>query len=461
MSICPTGALFRRPNGIVDFDNRLCIGCKSCMQACPYDALYIEPNSQTAAKCNFCAHRVEAGLKPSCEIICPTQAILSGDLDDPASHISKVVATQEVKVRKPEKETNPKLFYVGVDGDLLQPMKMEPQSTYLWGDKQQGKDRFAVARETLTSNPGEELNALLKEKHANIASGVAVEVYDVPHPQLWGRMIASYLWTKSIGAGTLLVAAVLLGFGYNGEGLLHFASPVLALVFIGMTALLLVFDLKRPERFFYILIKPNLGSWLVLGGYILLLYGVTAFLWLVFAFMFGSVPSLVSWVTAILAIGSAGYSAFLFAQAKGRDLWQSRLFFWHLTIQAAIAGAATLILFAFLLPPDSGVTGLLSNILGLSLTLGFALILAEMFLPHRSEESRRAMSLLKKGALSRSFWGLVIGAGIILPLILLLMPASRDGTTQLFQIAASGLALFGLWVFEDLWIKAGQAVPLS
>ena len=266
IEICPTVALFRRPDGIVDFNSERCIGCKSCMQACPYDALYIEPNSNTAAKCNFCAHRVEVGLKPSCEIICPTQAIMSGDLDDPASQVAKIVATQTTSVRKPEKGTKPKLFYVGVDGDLLQPTKMEPQSTHLWADKQHGEDLYA----------------LLKEKQGKTTPGVAREVYNVPHPPLWGRMIASYLWTKSIGAGTLLVAAILLGMGYKGETLLHIASPVLALILTGLTVFLLVFDLKRPERFFYILIKPNPRSWLVLGGYILTLYGFLACLRLFF-----------------------------------------------------------------------------------------------------------------------------------------------------------------------------------
>jgi Fe-S-cluster-containing dehydrogenase component len=70
VEICPTRALFRRDNGIVDFDNSRCIGCKSCMQACSYDALYIDPNSNTAAKCNFCAHRIELNLEPACVIVC-------------------------------------------------------------------------------------------------------------------------------------------------------------------------------------------------------------------------------------------------------------------------------------------------------------------------------------------------------------------------------------------------------
>ncbi len=83
VTICPTVALYRRPDGIVDFDGDRCIGCKSCMQACPYDALYIDPETQTAAKCHYCAHRVEVGLEPACVIVCPVQAIVPGDLDDP------------------------------------------------------------------------------------------------------------------------------------------------------------------------------------------------------------------------------------------------------------------------------------------------------------------------------------------------------------------------------------------
>ena len=63
---CPTEALFTRDDGIVDFDNSRCIGCKMCMQACPYDAIYIDEETHTAAKCNFCAHRIDQGLEPAC-----------------------------------------------------------------------------------------------------------------------------------------------------------------------------------------------------------------------------------------------------------------------------------------------------------------------------------------------------------------------------------------------------------
>ena len=169
IEICPTIALFRRSDGIVDFDGERCIGCKSCMQACPYDALYIDPHTQTAAKCNFCAHRVELALEPARVIVCPVQAIISGDLDDPESRISRIVATQKVSVRKPEKGTRPKLFYLGVEGDLLQPTMMEPQSSHLWADK----------------SPGEDLYAVSQDKKGKSTPGAAREVYDVPHPPLW------------------------------------------------------------------------------------------------------------------------------------------------------------------------------------------------------------------------------------------------------------------------------------
>src|SRR5882762_10297299 len=121
IEICPTVALFRRRDGIVDFNNERCIGCKACMQACPYDALYIDPDSNTAAKCNFCTHRLEEGLQPSCVVVCPEQAIIAGDMDDPTTEISRLLDRFPVTVRKPEKGTKPKLFYIEADQASLVP----------------------------------------------------------------------------------------------------------------------------------------------------------------------------------------------------------------------------------------------------------------------------------------------------------------------------------------------------
>jgi Fe-S-cluster-containing dehydrogenase component len=117
VTICPTAAMNQRDDGIVDFNSDACIGCKACMQACPYDAIYLDPETLTAAKCNFCAHRVELELEPACVVVCPEHAIIAGDMDDPKSEISKTLAKNNVTVRKPEQGTAPKLFYI--DGNEL------------------------------------------------------------------------------------------------------------------------------------------------------------------------------------------------------------------------------------------------------------------------------------------------------------------------------------------------------
>lgn len=108
MTICPVNALEKRPDGIVDVDPTRCIGCKACMQGCPYDALYLNEASGTAEKCHFCAHRVEKGLAPACAVVCPTEAIIPGDFHDPESVVSTLRAKHDLTARKPEAGTGPK-----------------------------------------------------------------------------------------------------------------------------------------------------------------------------------------------------------------------------------------------------------------------------------------------------------------------------------------------------------------
>ncbi len=442
IEICPTVALFRRRDGIVDFDNERCIGGKSCMQACPYDALDIDPGRNAAAKCNFDASRVERGYKPACEVVCPTQAILSGDLDDPASAISRRIAMDKVSVRKPEKGTKPKLFYVGVDGDLLNPTMMEPQSSYFWAEK----------------SPGEDLYALKSTHPERLIPGAAREVYDVPHMTPWGKKIASYLWTKSIAAGVLLLSALLLNMGFEQDAsVMNFFSPALSLIFLVLTMLLLVFDLKRPDRFFYLLTKPNLRSWLVLGGYALMIFGILASVWLIQGITNGAISTWIVWSTALFAIASAGYSAFLFGQARGRDFWQSPLLFWHLLVQAITAGAAMLLLLGTLIGVSLPLFDRLGNILVIFLFVGLAMVFAEHFMSRRSEEFARAAHLLLRGALGTQFWIFVVILGALVPSALILWPTP----SLVPNMIASVLVLGGLWMYENLWIKAGQAVPLS
>jgi Fe-S-cluster-containing dehydrogenase component/formate-dependent nitrite reductase membrane component NrfD len=438
IEICPTHSLFRRSDGIVDFDNRRCIGCKSCMQACPYDALYIDPNNNTAAKCNFCAHRVEQNLEPACVIVCPTQAILAGDMDDSRSKTGAVIANRKTSVRKPEKGTQPKLHYVGIHDDLLHPTRLLKQNTLLFADRRDTPMTLGTfdARQTR-------------------------EVYDVPHPAPWGWKIAAYLWTKSIAAGVLLVAALMQFFGAGGS-LINVASPSIALVAVAATLALLIVDLKRPDRFFYLLTTPNFRSWLVLGGNILMVYGVLAAAWLFFGWSQSHVPGLIVWLTAAFAIATAAYSAFLFAQAKGRDFWRHKWFTaWQLAVQALIAGAAVLTLFQMsAAPAQQHVFDKLRwphDLFALFLLLGLINVLVELLLPRRTAEESLAIKTLLRGQLRNRFWLSAVTLGLLAPLLLIVF---SDHSTISTGIAAF-LALYGLFWFEYLWLRAGQSAPLS
>jgi Fe-S-cluster-containing dehydrogenase component/formate-dependent nitrite reductase membrane component NrfD len=449
VTICPTVALYRRPDGIVDFDGDRCIGCKSCMQACPYDALYIDPETQTAAKCHYCAHRIEVDLEPACVIVCPVQAIVPGDLDDPNSRIARLVASQQVAVRKPEQGTQPKLFYLGADEASLTPTMQERGGRYAFaeGSRIPTPGRPNVAGAAPSGNEGVDLLRMART------------VYDVAHAERpWGWKVSTYLWTKSIAAGSLLMAA--LGPAWSMPGTM---PSLISLVFLALTVALLTFDLKRPERFLYLFFKPNWHSWLVWGGWILLAFGGLASLWLVGAVWKADRLLLaLAWPTALLALAAAGYSAFLFGQAEGRDFWQSALVLPHLIVAAVAAGSAALLLPAlWLYPADRDdfaplPTWELSVFMALFLVIHVVLILSELFAKHPNQDAARAARLVRQGTMGLRLWGGVVLGGVALPLILLGLPAPPWSSAL-----AALLALGGLWLWEDLWVRAGQAVPLS
>ncbi len=108
---CPTEASHYSTGGIVLVEEDECIGCKACITSCPYDARFIHPEGYID-KCTFCIHRVEKGQNPACVSVCPTHAMIFGDLDDPNSDISKAMATRKWKSLIPEAGTDPKVFYL-------------------------------------------------------------------------------------------------------------------------------------------------------------------------------------------------------------------------------------------------------------------------------------------------------------------------------------------------------------
>jgi Fe-S-cluster-containing dehydrogenase component/formate-dependent nitrite reductase membrane component NrfD len=432
VAACPTSAMFTRPDGIVDFDKDACIGCKACVAACPYDAIFINPEDHSAEKCNFCAHRIDAGLEPACVVVCPAQAILVGQAGD--SYAARIAAREPVAVRRPEKGTRPRLFYRGATQATLDPLaaRRPAGGTFAWSEIQGG------AGHVVSGHPG-----------GGNGSAAALLSYDVGHRAPWDWRVSAYTWTKGVAAGAYLVAVLMALTGQLpwSSVLATWAAPLIAAVFLALTAGLLIWDLEHPGRFVYILTRPQWRSWLVRGGVILagyaavlgihLLAGITGSAGLRQAAAVPGVP---------LAAAAAVYTAYLFAQAKARDLWQNPLLPAHLLVQAGAAGAAALLLAAAGWQPHAATT--LGWVLAAACLAHVLLVLGEVTISHPTEHARIAVHEMTRGSFARLFWagfGLV-AAGIAAPLA---------------GAWVAPLALAGLAAYEHAYVQAGQSVPLA
>ncbi|NJN93801.1 MAG: 4Fe-4S dicluster domain-containing protein [Anaerolineales bacterium] len=110
--VCPTGASYQRDDGLVLVDYDKCINCQYCMAACPYEARYVDKTRGVVDKCTFCVHRLDAGLPPACVETCVGGSRHFGDLNDPASDVSKLLAQYEATPFHPETGTGPNIYYI-------------------------------------------------------------------------------------------------------------------------------------------------------------------------------------------------------------------------------------------------------------------------------------------------------------------------------------------------------------
>jgi len=475
VTICPTKALFKRSDGIVDFDTSRCIGCKSCMQACPYDALYIDPDDQTAQKCNYCVHRVEVGIEPACVVVCPVQAIIAGDLDDPTTEISALVAAGDLSQRSLEQGTSPNLWYKGGELANLDPLGATGLSGGgIWRDTQ------PVAVSSAGSDSWLTIDLSPRSSDPAPSAGPGIQhfenhpprvVYNTDHPVPWGWKVSSYFLTKAIAAGIVLALAVssLIG-GDLTTSWARWAAPLVAGVFLLLTGVLLVSDLKRPDRFHFLLTKGNPSSWLVRGAWIL---GADALLLTVW-FLVGvtgntsAIPVFI-WIGVPLALASAGYTAFLFGQAEARDLWQTRTLLWHMLAGAFAAGGGASMVFGstFYSPgsrveidgasPD-GVEAFLWTLLIGVVALG-VIAAIEFSASHPTANATAGAHHMMRGRFARRWWlgGQVVG--VVIPLLLGIVALITS--SDLLGILAGLGAIVGIWFADDALVRAGQAVPLS
>lgn len=118
VQVCPVGATYVSPEGVVLVDKEYCIGCAYCVQACPYGCRYLHPETETAEKCTLCYHRLKKGLNPACFEVCPTGARIYGDLNDKDDKIQKFLKDHNTQVLKPNLNTGSKLFYNGLSSEV-------------------------------------------------------------------------------------------------------------------------------------------------------------------------------------------------------------------------------------------------------------------------------------------------------------------------------------------------------
>jgi Fe-S-cluster-containing dehydrogenase component/formate-dependent nitrite reductase membrane component NrfD len=489
--ICPVTAMYQRHDGIVDFDNDQCIACKACMQACPYDSIHIDPDTNTAAKCNFCAHRTELNLEPSCVVVCPTHAIVAGDLENPDHEISKILGKEKVSVRKPEQGTAPKLFYIDGDEVSLNPTaaNVTPES-YLWADVV-GESKFSgipdahTPSETGTSHKGEKLrlpqhqglpsagnvpskpvwNSAGGQKTQSADQMVQV-AYNAQHKVPWHWPVPAYLVTKGIAGGVML----LLSFLYMMNDIFFSHTTALwatsvALFFVLVTTALLIYDLERPERFLRIILRPQWKSWLTRGSFILIGFSKLLGLWwaMEVGYALGYIPADIMlmtrpWLVYLmlpLSLGAIVYTAFLFAQAEGRDLWQSSSLPFHLFVQGLMCGSGLLVF----LTPFGVVNGLVilvaQKVFMITVIVDLIFQCVEFGMPHSSEVAARAAHEITHGEYKTKFWFGNIFLGHIAVIALLMYGGAS------IAAFASVICMIGLYFYEYAFVMAPQRVPNS
>lgn len=459
VEICPVTSLYKRDDGIVDFDSRRCIGCKACTQACPYDAIFMDPAEHTSAKCNYCTHRVDIGLEPACVVVCPEHAIISGDMDNPETEISKLLAHETVSVRKEEKGTNPKLFYIDGDRVSLNPTAATVDTDYMWSSQATGVGHFAKYAEQRIAQSTAVAEEFKKQSFVQIEPrNKARKVYDAPNKGiLWGWEVSAYVLTKAIATGAFIVpiAGGYSEFAYVAPEL-KWIGAIISFIFLCVTGILLIMDLGRPDRFLNVLFRPQWKSWLSRGAYFITGYGGILTAWLIASYLgYEKILKVIEPLGIIFALLTAVYTAFLFAQAKGRDFWQSPMLGLHMILHAIMAGLGVMLIATFFIKVQPALMTILGFLTIGTLVIHLITLAIELTTTHTTADAHATVKMITKGEFAKKFWLGMILVGNILPIFWLFA-----GTSWAFALAAI-LILVGLWFAEDIWVKAPQRIPLS
>jgi formate-dependent nitrite reductase membrane component NrfD len=261
----------------------------------------------------------------------------------------------------------------------------------------------------------------------------------------------------------LAVPAIAMALGrLSGNRVRDIALATVALLFTALTTVLLVWDLDHKERFLRVVFTPQSKSWLARGAFVLLAYGgLCGVFWLGAVAGFSAVTELLLWPTVLAGFCAAAYTAFLFGQCEGRDLWQTPLLPAHLIVQALLCGSAVLALLPYAIGGSAQALSIAVPILVISLGLHLLMLLGEVAMPHTTDNERYGARLMTHGPFARAFWGGAVVLGGIVPLLLLLIVPLFAAPNRIAAGVASVLALAGVLIFEWCFVMAGQSVPNS
>ena len=262
------------------------------------------------------------------------------------------------------------------------------------------------------------------------------------------------------------MAVLLLGAGLlrGTSTLWRWGAPALAAVFLAVTGVLLVADLKHPERFYLIFTRPQWKSWLVRGAFLIAVYGLVLALHLVAgAAGWSALQGGLAVPGVVAAVLTAAYTAYLFAQARARDLWESPWLAPHLALQALLAGAAALVPCAGWLDPTV-IRPLVVTLAGAGLA-HLAFVWVEAGGRPRVGRQETAHARLAVHELTGGRFRRVFSTGIALTVLGVVAAAAvavTGGTSALATGAlAAVLSLAGLLAYDHAYVQAGQAVPLA
>ena len=315
-------------------------------------------------------------------------------------------------VRKPEQGTLPKVLYIDGDHVALHPTVFaERPRQMMFSETIDPPAARAVTRASEPASKHAPSGTRIREPQSQSGGRIAEQMvqlaYNAQHAVPWHWPVPAYLVTKAIATGIMMFFAIAWGLGliaFDANAMIW--GGLLSIVMTLATTALLVFDLERPERFLSILLHPQWKSWLTRGAFLLIGFATISSLWWIAELLAWldllRLPDVsrmgMAWLCGPLALGAAIYTAFLFAQAEGRDLWQSPLLPIHLLIQALTVGSGALLALASVVELDASLVTLARAGFGVGLVLDlFMLLLCEFGIPHASEIAARAAHEISHG----------------------------------------------------------------